>query len=455
MNCQSSSSRTPEHEKPNGKCRSWLLLNGASASHGLRKFLMYLQRAYEVRGMELSGLWKIIWNRQFTQTKLTSKSAAPMATVLGDVDAIPLYVDKSFILLTTGAKITRSNLNVLYDDIDQDYFKDDAGIHYHEFCIFLMLYLNQMKSFMFKLLIAVMEANLRDIVRKQLLSVGNRAELSEVDGVERDAVLVILHQCCKRWKTTLANFFENMAVDTSGSSKNNIYKFCFEKLCDKDKKHITKNSFVSKFEKVLFSYIGSVSNKKHLSKLLEIDFVAAICTLSETERVVTSETSVSKIINAIEYGDVESLEALLNEDLCNVQCNKKGHRPMHIAISFGWKPVVERLCLYTSCDVNAKTEQHKVTPLHIAVSKGYKDIISILLRNGADVNSQDYMGMTPLHYAVDKQNKGILQQLASQPGVNLSVEALSRGAGESKGLNVVEYAKTIHREDLVELITTA
>ena len=77
-----------------------------------------------------------------------------------------------------------------------------------------------------------------------------------------------------------------------------------------------------------------------------------------------SETSVSKIINAIEYGDVESLEALLNEDLCNVQCNKKGHRPMHIAISFGWKPVVERLCLYTSCDVNAKTEQHKVTPLN-------------------------------------------------------------------------------------------
>lgn len=49
------------------------------------------------------------------------------------------------------------------------------------------------------------------------------------------------------------------------------------------------------------------------------------------------------------------------------------------------------------------------TALHVAAAKGYTKVMSILLKAGADVNSQDYDGWTPLHAAAHWGAGGDLQ----------------------------------------------
>ena len=48
--------------------------------------------------------------------------------------------------------------------------------------------------------------------------------------------------------------------------------------------------------------------------------------------------------------------------------------------------------------VNAKGSSDG-TPLHFAVAKGNQKMATLLLANGADVNSKDVYGATPLSYA--------------------------------------------------------
>lgn len=49
-------------------------------------------------------------------------------------------------------------------------------------------------------------------------------------------------------------------------------------------------------------------------------------------------------------------------------------------------------------DIEARDFQGR-TPLHIAVLSGHDAIVSLLLRNGADVNARDQWGITPLRRA--------------------------------------------------------
>lgn len=55
----------------------------------------------------------------------------------------------------------------------------------------------------------------------------------------------------------------------------------------------------------------------------------------------------------------------------------------------------------------------KRTPLHFATEKGHLDTAEILLKKGADINAQDYMGMTSLHWAVDRQQREVVEFLLS------------------------------------------
>ncbi len=82
-------------------------------------------------------------------------------------------------------------------------------------------------------------------------------------------------------------------------------------------------------------------------------------------------------------------------------CSRKNRKayPLHEAVEIGDGDEVEAL-INSGADVNAKNNQGW-TPLHIVLDK---DIAAILVANGADVNAKDKYGWTPLHAAVGTEH---------------------------------------------------
>jgi ankyrin repeat protein len=74
--------------------------------------------------------------------------------------------------------------------------------------------------------------------------------------------------------------------------------------------------------------------------------------------------------------------------------------PLYYATCFGFCDLVEHLVASHPEHINARTRGGKeLTPMHIAAMFDYVDIMSLLLENGADVESLDRQIMTPLHRA--------------------------------------------------------
>uniref|UniRef100_A0A915BAJ4 26S proteasome non-ATPase regulatory subunit 10 n=1 Tax=Parascaris univalens TaxID=6257 RepID=A0A915BAJ4_PARUN len=90
---------------------------------------------------------------------------------------------------------------------------------------------------------------------------------------------------------------------------------------------------------------------------------------------------------------------LRNEDA--VSADDMGWTPLMIASSAGRLDVVRYLISLPLVDVNA-TNTNGQTALHYAASKNHPIILSLLLKNGANVNAQDRYHATPLHRAASQ-----------------------------------------------------
>lgn len=67
------------------------------------------------------------------------------------------------------------------------------------------------------------------------------------------------------------------------------------------------------------------------------------------------------------------------------------------------------------------TDTDKNTPLHYAASIGQNNIIVLLLKNGADIDAQNYQGYTPLHWAASKGHTASTQILIEN-GANIHLK---------------------------------
>jgi ankyrin repeat protein len=89
-----------------------------------------------------------------------------------------------------------------------------------------------------------------------------------------------------------------------------------------------------------------------------------------------------------------------------------GATPLHWAVQWGFKPVVEGL-LNAKADVNAK-DDYGNTPLHLAAGQRATEIMEMLLARKAEVNATTRQGMTALHNAVLRGDKGAVELLLAK-----------------------------------------
>lgn len=88
---------------------------------------------------------------------------------------------------------------------------------------------------------------------------------------------------------------------------------------------------------------------------------------------------------------------------------------IHYAAAAGDLAMVKRQLEYRPDLVSSKDDEGN-TPLHIAVEFGHKEVMELLLAKGADVNARDEDGWTPLHMAAAAGYKDVVELLRQHGG---------------------------------------
>ncbi|KAL6076828.1 Phosphatidylinositol 4-phosphate 5-kinase 1 [Balamuthia mandrillaris] len=155
---------------------------------------------------------------------------------------------------------------------------------------------------------------------------------------------------------------------------------------------------------------------------------------------------------ACHYGDLSMCEFLLKQPGIGVLVISKDNTlPLHylVAHSFGAQADQQRsvlsLMIENGASVNSQTLQG-LTPIHKAVMKHNMTAVSFLLEHGADVNLSDNRGNTALHYAVKSGSKPLVQLL-------LDSKVDLQKAGEQGTAR--ELALATGRQDFVQMIDAA
>ena len=160
---------------------------------------------------------------------------------------------------------------------------------------------------------------------------------------------------------------------------------------------------------------------------------------------------------AIEIQNIEAIKLLLKYGSNPNTTEKNGYNSLHLAVKTHSLQICEIIiqhisdinsryqtgesALHISCNlqlvdicklllkhnalVNVQDYSHEITPLHYGVLVNNKEIIAILLKNGANPNSQDIYGNTSLHYSILEDNFEVFLMITkssyTQNIINLNV----------------------------------
>jgi hypothetical protein len=106
-----------------------------------------------------------------------------------------------------------------------------------------------------------------------------------------------------------------------------------------------------------------------------------------------NEAETLRLFQAIQRGNVHTIERYLNER-GDPECrNDLGMTPLMAAVKYSW-PKMVRMLLEHGANPNACDSQGR-TALHYAAKRSF-DCCKILLRSGADVNARDHAGKSIL-----------------------------------------------------------
>ena len=98
-----------------------------------------------------------------------------------------------------------------------------------------------------------------------------------------------------------------------------------------------------------------------------------------------------------------------------------GRTPLHYAVSKNAVAIAEVL-LKHGANPNTNADTFGRTPLHYAAQKNAVAIAEVLLKHGADPNAKNRDGQTPLHYAAQK-NAVVMAEVLLKHGADPNAQA--------------------------------
>ena len=173
-----------------------------------------------------------------------------------------------------------------------------------------------------------------------------------------------------------------------------------------------------------YAYFEAAVSNRNLNERFEDGqtplHIAAICNhvsiekyllVNEADNSVQDSSGSSALHEAVRYGNVDVIKALLDSG-ANVNAKDNlGKTPVMIISPKEKSQEIYKLLISYRADLNEK-DMFGDTVLHNAIMvNSDAETVSILTNNGADINTRNKEGVTPLHIAVQKDNVAVARLL--------------------------------------------
>jgi ankyrin repeat protein len=106
--------------------------------------------------------------------------------------------------------------------------------------------------------------------------------------------------------------------------------------------------------------------------------------------------SVNTLLKACKDGNFDEAKRLIDAGVDVNAMDAHGWTPLYWACNMGHVKVA-KLLIKNGANVNSNENEYKTTPLHVGCQQFLPRLAELLIKNGADVNSKNRYGYTPLH----------------------------------------------------------
>ena len=109
------------------------------------------------------------------------------------------------------------------------------------------------------------------------------------------------------------------------------------------------------------------------------------------------------LANAIESGEAQAVEQLLQQKPDLVNSKDWTPPPLHCAVLWN-QPQIAELLLDSGADLEMRDPDRQTTPLRYAILYGKTDVIPVLLARGANTGTNEEDGSTAMELAIQAAN---------------------------------------------------